>query len=71
MNPNIRLVCTSSCQATLCTLLVPLCPCYGQYILYEAVKFDDSFPFLSCGPHADTSVIYSTDPLAVKQPHYK
>ena len=43
----------------------------GQYILYEAVKFDDGFLLLSCGPHADPSVIYSTDPLAVRQPRYK
>lgn len=43
----------------------------GQYILYEAVKFDDGFLLLSCGPHADPSVIYSIDPPAVKQPHYK
>lgn len=49
--PNIvTFVCTSSCQATFCVLLIPLCPCFRQYILYEAVKFDDSFPLLSCGP---------------------
>lgn len=47
-----------------------LCPCHGQCILYEAVKFDDSFP-CQCGPHTDPSVIYGTDPPAVEQPHYK
>lgn len=40
-----------------------LCPCHGQCILYEAVKFDDSFP-CQCGPHAGPSVIYGTDPPA-------
>ena len=45
--------------------LQPPCrPCGGQYILYEAVKLGDSFP-CQCGPHADPSVIYSTDPLAL------
>ena len=44
--------------------LQPLrCHRRGQCILHEAVKPDDSFP-CQCGPRADPSVIYSTDPPA-------